>query len=247
MRLHARELTVASLVGASLIASDILSGRIYLALPIAVIFLSWVWLLRLAPHRSRDLYPLIVPLLLVAGLFGITRTLTLYPWGFGLLLTGTFLFYQLARASISRKDEPRVDLPLHQNSYLAGVWITGLLSLYTLGQLNLWPLAVVGAFLVTFLLAQSLSFHFLIPPWEFRRAALAAALLATELFLVANLWFTTAFFGAALVMLLLYLFWGVSYQSRRGTLTRHLIYEYGLVSLALLIVLIVTNPWTIGS
>jgi hypothetical protein len=137
---------------------------------------------------------------------------------------------------------------LHHNSFLVSVWLGGFLTIAGLFEASLdhhlaLYITIPVSILVIFLLVQALAFFFLIPPWEFRLQSLVPALVAGEIVLIASFWMTNAVFVASLTIVALYLFWGLSYHLAKSLLTRHLMYEYGIVSLALTVFILIVNRW----
>lgn len=248
MRLHLKDIFLA-VIGTLPALGGVIRESIWVSLGGLAVFLLLLALrLRLKPHRSRDYYYPAVPLLLLVG-YGLSlRSVSSDQVSVvvSTLLLGTL--YLLIRSLVSRRDEPRADVPLQQNSFLAAVWLSGFLTTYGLYALHLdlklWPLfPLLGGALALWLLAQSLAYFFLIPPWEFRRESFAIALAGAELIFAVSFWTVSPFFAAAIVMVALYLFWGLVYHQRKSLLTRRLIYEYGVVALLITIFLLAVNRW----
>jgi hypothetical protein len=249
VNIYLRELLIALAVGVISALGLLQSRIILLVLAFGLALGGAVWILGLSLRRPRDGYYLL-PVLLTLG--GVHLAVTPIGGAVASTLAGLLAFlllYLLYRSLLSRRLEPKADVPLHQNAYLANVWIGSFLALYGLFELSLSgqahpSLPVLAGALVIYLAAQALAFFFVIAPWEFRRESLVAALLVAEVIFVGSLWATNSFFVAALGMVLLYLFWGLSYHLRKQLLTRRLMYEYGVIAFGLVAFLLVVNRWT---
>lgn len=249
MNIYLRELLIALFTGL-LTGIGLSQGKVWPGALAALVALSaTAWILRLSLRRGRDQYYFIPPILVLGGvnLASATQGSPALALAGGPLVA--ILLYLLLRSMVSRRLEPRADVPLHQNAFLASAWIGTFLSLYGLYELALEHqvsvfLPIIAAAFIAYLLAQALAFFFLIAPWEFRRESLAAAIVIGEVMAAVSLWATDAFFASALSMILLYLFWGLAYHARKELLTRRLMYEYGIISFGLTCFLLVVNQWT---